>query len=146
VRSVRYVAAGGVLTDGDRVLVLHRPSLAEVRLPKGHVDPGETPREAAVREVAEEGGYADLEIVAELGEQLVRFPSRRARAVVIERMEHYFLMRLLSQRTAPRPWEDLQFDPFWVPWEEAEQALTFGPEQEWLRRARDIWRARPPEG
>jgi len=43
--------------DGSRVLAL----------PKGHVDPGETPIEAAVREVCEETGIV-AEPVCELGE------------------------------------------------------------------------------
>ena len=37
----RYAAAGGVVVDGDRMLVLERPERNEVRLPKGHVEPGE---------------------------------------------------------------------------------------------------------
>jgi len=50
------------VTDGDRVLVLVRASRAgpegrpEVRLPKGHVEPGESREETARREVGEEAG------------------------------------------------------------------------------------------
>ena len=55
------------MINDDKLLVLERPARGEVRLPKGHVEPGEAPREAALREVREEAGYADLEIVADLG-------------------------------------------------------------------------------
>jgi len=87
---VRYRAAGGVVVDGERVLVLRRPGRGEVRLPKGHIDPGETPRAAALREVGEESGYADLEIVADLGTQTVEFDWDGRHYV---RDEHYFLMQ-----------------------------------------------------
>ncbi|MBQ9418408.1 MAG: NUDIX domain-containing protein [Bacteroidales bacterium] len=57
-RRVRYVrAAGGVVVDADgRVLLIRR--LGHWDLPKGHVEAGESLREAALREVAEETGLA----------------------------------------------------------------------------------------
>ena len=55
-----YAAGGGVVVHDGRVLVLRRYSRDEIRLPKGHVDPGETVQEAALREVREESGYAGL--------------------------------------------------------------------------------------
>jgi 8-oxo-dGTP diphosphatase len=51
-------AAGGVVVD-DRdgtILVVHRPRYDDWSLPKGHVDPGETFEQAALREVFEETG------------------------------------------------------------------------------------------
>lgn len=39
---VRYVAAGGVVVGAGRVLVLERPGRNELRLPKGHVEHGES--------------------------------------------------------------------------------------------------------
>lgn len=133
-RLVRYTAAGGVVVDGPKVLVLFRPSRGEVRLPKGHVDPGETPEQAAVREVAEESGYEQLEVLADLGEQTVRFASRWSGST-IERVERYFLMRPLAGQTGYGEWE---FEPAWLSWDDALVALTFPPEREWLRRARAV--------
>ena len=79
----QYRAAGGVVLQQGVVpdldprqpylLVLDRPSRNEVRLPKGHIDHGESAAEAALRETVEEAGYTDLEIVADLGEQIVEF-------------------------------------------------------------------------
>ncbi|MDY7039643.1 MAG: NUDIX domain-containing protein [Chloroflexota bacterium] len=130
---VRYRAAGGVVVNDDRVLVLHRPGRGEVRLPKGHVEPGETLRAAALREVGEESGYADLEIVADLGTQIVEFDWKGRHHV---RDEHYFLMRLRSERRLVRNHHDAhQFAPDWVSWNEALALLTFEAEREWVRRA-----------
>jgi 8-oxo-dGTP pyrophosphatase MutT (NUDIX family) len=133
-KLVRYRAAGGVVVDGDCVLVLRRPGRGEVRLPKGHVDPGETPRAAALREVSEESGYADLEIVADLGIQIVEFDWNERHYV---RDEHYFLMSLRSKQCVARNHHDeYQFIPDWMTWDEAITLLTFEAEREWVRRGR----------
>ncbi|RLC98140.1 MAG: hypothetical protein DRI77_05730, partial [Chloroflexi bacterium] len=104
----------------------------EVRLPKGHVDPGETARETALREVREESGYADLTIEADLGTQVVEF-DYDGRHVV--RSERYFLMTLADDASPPGAGEE-QFEPAWLNWDEALAALTFEAEREWVRRAR----------
>ncbi len=53
---VSYTAAGGIVVHKGQVLVLLRPTAGEVRLPKGHVESGETLEAAALREVMEETG------------------------------------------------------------------------------------------
>jgi 8-oxo-dGTP pyrophosphatase MutT (NUDIX family) len=62
-------AAGGVLaresSTGREFLVIHRRRYDDWCLPKGKLQPGETPEQAAVREVREETGYH-----VELGEFL----------------------------------------------------------------------------
>jgi len=141
-----YTAAGGVVTDGDRVLVLLRPSRDEVRLPKGHVEGFETVEEGALRETIEETGYPDIEIVGDLGSQTVEFVNRWYGGGKRTREERFFLMRLLDDVTIQRPPEDWQFDPKWVSWDEAEKLLTFEQEREWVRRARALWRAQASPG
>ena len=141
-----YIAAGGVVTDGDRVLVLLRPSRQEVRLPKGHVEGFETVEEGAVRETIEETGYPEIEIVGDLGSQTVEFVNRWFGNDKRVREERFFLMKLLGDVTIQRPAEDWQFDPKWVSWDEAEETLTFEAEREWVRRARALWRAQASGG
>ena len=132
-RAIRYQAAGGVVVDGGRVLVLRRPSRNEVRLPKGHIKKKESRQEAALREVTEESGYADLEVLADLGRQVVEYDYQ---GVHVVRDEYYYLMRLHSSRQVEREEQEFQFIPDWVDWDEALKKLTFEPEREWVRRAR----------
>lgn len=133
-----YRAAGGVVIDGDRMLLLDRPLRREVRLPKGHIDPGETATVAALRETAEESGFDDLEILADLGSQVVKFNYLGDDFV---REEQYFLMRLVSERTVRRNRKDeAQFRPIWVPLDEAPARLTFPAEQQFAQRAVEVYR------
>ena len=132
-RAIRYQAAGGVVVDSDKVLVLRRPSRDEVRLPKGHIKKRESRAEAALREVTEESGYADLEVLAELGHQVIEFDYQGAHVV---RDEYYYLMRLQSSHQMEREDQELQFIPDWVTWDEALSELSYEPEREWVRRAR----------
>jgi 8-oxo-dGTP pyrophosphatase MutT (NUDIX family) len=129
----RYAAAGGVVIQDGRMLLLERPERGEVRLPKGHIDPGEAAAETAVRETAEESGYDDLAIVADLGTQVVEFDYKGNHYI---RQETYYLLRLRSDRTMVRSRKDeAQFFPLWVPLNEAPEQLTFAAEQEVARRA-----------
>ncbi|HQE94240.1 MAG TPA: NUDIX domain-containing protein [Anaerolineae bacterium] len=133
---ITYTAGGGVLTNaaGTDVLLLIRPARDEVRLPKGHIEPEESAADAALREVVEETGYDDIEIVADLGEQWIAFPLGDK---IVRRTEHYFLMRARSLHQTERPrLDEQQFFTIWVPWNEAITHLTFEVEQEWIRRAR----------
>ena len=131
---VRYTAAGGVVVHDGRVLVLCRPGRGEVRLPKGHVEPGEAVQAAALRETREESGYADLVVRADLGTQLVEFDHGRRHVL---RDERYFLMALAGDPDSPVRGEE-QFEPVWLTWDQALVALTFDPEREWVRRAREM--------
>jgi 8-oxo-dGTP pyrophosphatase MutT (NUDIX family) len=53
-------AAGGLVvrdgTNGIELVVVHRPHRGDWSFPKGHLEPGETPEQAALREVEEETG------------------------------------------------------------------------------------------
>ena len=60
-------SAGGVVTnDEGKVLVVSQHGTSW-SLPKGHLDPGESALAAARREIYEESGIRDLELVRELG-------------------------------------------------------------------------------
>jgi 8-oxo-dGTP pyrophosphatase MutT (NUDIX family) len=132
---VRYASAGGVVIHDGRVLLVRKTLVSEIRLPKGHIEPGESPAEAALREVREETGYQHLRLVADLGQLHNSF--RRAPDVVVSRDESYFLMTLDDDTQVERSAEDqARFEVMWVPLTEAESLLTFEAEREFIRRAR----------
>jgi 8-oxo-dGTP pyrophosphatase MutT (NUDIX family) len=131
----RYTAAGGVVVHDSRVLVLRRPGRGEVRLPKGHVEPGEDVQVTALRETHEESGYANLAVKADLGTQVTEF-DHAGRHVI--RTERYFLMALTDDAGGAFSGGEEQFEPDWLTWDEALASLTFEAEREWVRRARQM--------
>lgn len=135
-----YQSAGGVVIDAaDRVLLIERTvdGVHEMRLPKGHIDPGETPERAAVREVCEETGYCDLQIVRDLGWSTVSFETSQE---IVTRDERYYVMALRSDRRQLPQFqterEALYTNRWAVSLAEAEALLTFDGERSVIRRAR----------
>jgi len=140
---IRYQAAGGIVVDGERLLLLRKPALGEIVLPKGHIEEGETPEQAAVRETIEETGYSNLEVVADLGVLQAQYPRGGAWYI---RDEHYFLMALRGPERA----EGLEYDDaaedkitfalLWVPLADAGDQMSFEPARSFVRRAVKRWR------
>lgn len=63
----RTHSAGGVVVNSEgQVLVVSQQGMSW-SLPKGHIDPGENEISAARREIHEESGLTQLELVRELG-------------------------------------------------------------------------------
>ncbi len=132
---VSYASAGGVVVRGDEVLLVRKKLMPEIRLPKGHIEPGESRAAAALREVAEETGYTRLRILADLGRLENSF--RKPDGVFVTRDESFFLMELEDKGRSPQPPADeARFEVMWVPLDEAEGLLTFEAEREFMRRAR----------
>jgi 8-oxo-dGTP diphosphatase len=87
------VSAGGVVARRDasgRLLVAltGEPEMDGYILPKGGVEQGETLRDAARREIAEEAGFTDLTFLVEMGTR-ERLSYDRRRWITT----HYFLFR-----------------------------------------------------
>lgn len=120
--------------DGRRVLAL----------PKGHLDEGETPLQAARREVREEAGV-EVELLAELGE--VRYWYTRGRRRISKAVA-FFLFRYLAGDVADH--DDEVEEARWVPLQEALRSLSYEGEREMVGRAivllegRDEAQARTP--
>ena len=64
--SVTQTAGGVVVNEKGEVLVVSQNG-DSWSLPKGHLDPGESALEAAIREIREESGLTEMEFVKELG-------------------------------------------------------------------------------
>jgi 8-oxo-dGTP pyrophosphatase MutT (NUDIX family) len=131
----REFSAGGVVVRGEEVVTIVPTRRAAdgsrvLALPKGHVDPGETPIEAAVREVREETGIVVAEPVCELGES--RYWYRRD-GHTIGKSVAFFLFEYAGGDTADH--DDEVEEVRWLGLEQARAALSHQAEREMVELA-----------
>ncbi len=132
--QAREFSAGGVVVRGEEVVVIVPTRRAAdgsrvLALPKGHVDPGETPIEAATREVREETGIV-AEPVCELGES--RYWYRRD-GRTIGKSVAFFLFSYLDGDTADH--DDEVEEVRWIGLRQARTALSHAAEREMVELA-----------
>jgi 8-oxo-dGTP pyrophosphatase MutT (NUDIX family) len=119
--------------DGELRLALARETDGEPWvLPKGHVEDGESPLDAARREVAEETGLDNLDVLAYLG--MIERPSIEKTGEEVLKTIHVFLAFV---RDPPR--ELVPTDPdvgaaAWLSPAEAVASIPFAEDSEFVRR------------
>jgi 8-oxo-dGTP pyrophosphatase MutT (NUDIX family) len=131
--ATEFSAGGVVVRDGEVVVIVPTRRAADgskvVALPKGHPEDGESPEQAALREVREEAGV-DCEVVDRLGE--VRYHYQRGGRRIAKRVAFF----LLDYRSGDLADHDHEVEVArWVPLDAALEQLTFDGEREMVRRA-----------
>lgn len=127
----KQVSAGGAAfreTDGklEVALVLMIPEM-RWQLPKGIIDPGETPEQAALREVREEAGI-DCKLIEPIETIEYWFvDSRSGTPIRIHKFVHFYLMRYVSGDVADHDHEVAEARWFRV--DEAISTLAFDSEK-----------------
>ncbi|HHY45852.1 MAG TPA: isoleucine--tRNA ligase [Firmicutes bacterium] len=116
------VSAGGVVFRDGKVLVL-RNHRSEWVLPKGHVEPGEDPEQAALREVKEESGL-ECRITGPTGVTRYRFTSEVDGATVSKSVFWFAMEPLDAADPVPNAEEGFSVAEF-MDLEEAVATLTF---------------------
>lgn len=130
-------SAGGIvyrLDKGEPRYLLIRDSYKNWGFPKGHLEVGEPPEAAAIREVSEETGLEDLAIrgLVDTIEWQFRF-----RGNLIHKVCHFFLMETAQSRTSPQRTEGITACR-WSTFGEAERMVSYRNARAVLRRAQHM--------
>ncbi len=122
-------------SEGDgkrRYLILRHRNGGHWSLPKGHIEPGESEEEAALRETREETGISDIKLVS--GFRTVSRYSFSRRGVPVEKEVVYFLGG--TGQTEVRLSKE-HVDWRWADYEGALSTLTYPDTREVLRQAEE---------
>ncbi len=137
--KVEETSAGGVVLDltsrpaAVALIARHdRRSRLLWSLPKGHVEAGETPEEAALREVLEETGLVGR-IVAPLGVIDFWFVVEDRR---IHKTVHHFVIEAIGGDLSD---EDVEVEAVeWIPFDQVLRRLAYGDERRLVEKVADI--------
>ena len=134
VRAKQETSAGGVVfrvVDGEPLFLLIRDSYNNWGFPKGHLESGERPEAAALREVSEETGLGDLQIHGEIEtiDWYFRFRGR-----LIHKVCHFYLMETGQAETFPQRAEGITACR-WESFADAVRLIAYANARDVLRRA-----------
>ncbi len=122
---VHETTSGGIVfrknSSGALEILLMKDAKDRWTIPKGHVEPGEDPGATAEREIREETGLQDMEVLVWLGK--VNFRYRRAHTLVLMTM-HIWLVEAQGDTDKLTPEEWLS-DIKWLPAMDAVDKIAY---------------------
>lgn len=124
----REFSAGGIVFNKGKVLLTKHSQNKHWSFPKGLIDPGQTPEQAAIREVKEEGGV-EAEIVDKVGHNKYVYTLNGEK---IFKVVTYFLMKYVSGDIKDHDWEVEEAG--WFSPDEAIKQLTFSQDKNLLKK------------
>lgn len=124
---VREPTAGGVIfrrSNGkptDVEILLIADSKGRWTIPKGHIEEGETARQAAEREIREETGLQEMKVLDWLGK--INFRYRRSSSLVLMTTE-IFLVQAKGKSESVKP-EKWMTSLAWMPAQDALEKIEY---------------------
>jgi 8-oxo-dGTP pyrophosphatase MutT (NUDIX family) len=139
---VEEVSAGGLVVDAIEgkaqaavIARRNRGGRLEWCLPKGHLEPGESPAQAAVREILEETGIRG-QVIKHLGTIDYWFLGEAHRVHKV--VHHYLLSAQGGRLTAENDPDAEAEEAAWVPLDELRERLAYPNERRLVQLARRL--------
>jgi ADP-ribose pyrophosphatase YjhB (NUDIX family) len=124
--------AGGIVVGPDNKIVVVSQNGDSWSLPKGGVDDGETPLQTAEREIREESGINDLELVCELGTYKRPRIGKDGHGDVPNQMKVITFFLFKTKQAELQPEDPLNPEAIWLSLGEAANRLTHAKDKEFL--------------
>jgi ADP-ribose pyrophosphatase YjhB (NUDIX family) len=122
---VREATAGGVVfrhgKDGGIEILLIQDIKDRWTIPKGHIEEGETAQQTARREITEEAGLKEMEILGWLGK--IHFRYRRVDKLVLMTTQIYLVKALGNTSDIQK--EDIMNDIKWFKFHDALEVVEY---------------------
>lgn len=125
-------SAGGIVFNKEGLVLLTQNSKGYWQFPKGHLDKDETTKQAALREVKEEGGV-EAEIIKKIGVSKYIFSFEKEKIFKIVTL---FMMKYISGDPKDHDFEVTEAK--WVDPEAALNMLTFKTDKSLLEKAIEL--------
>ena len=111
-------AAGGLILKNNAILSIYRYEHWD--FPKGHVEAGETDEAAAMREVTEETGIDNLNIISDLGYTYHIYPYKNH---FVLKETHWYEMHTTSDKIPTPQTEESILHAEWIPLQNIDTVL-----------------------
>ena len=128
-------SAGGVVTNGDGKILVVSQHGTSWSLPKGHIDPGEDALTAAKREIQEESGIAELQLIRELG-SYQRYKIGAQGGEDTSELKTITMFLFQTAQKSLRPIDPDNPEARWVPKSEVAALLTHPKDKEFFLNLR----------
>ena len=144
-KTAKQVSSGGVIVrpidaGWEACLIARKRDAGDIiwGLPKGHVEPGESLKDAGLREIREETGLSG-EVIRKIGAITYWFVAKER--VRYFKTVHFYLVRYERGRTADH--DDEVEEAAWLPMTQAEERVSYNNERRILRKAAGLLKREP---
>ena len=113
-------------------LAHHKNSEKEWVLPKGHVEPGETIAQAALREIHEEAGLNQVQLINHLG--TIKRQSVKPNGDEVDKTIHYYLAYALGDSQLQDPLDQRFLEVGWFSPQEALELIPYETDKAFIKQ------------
>ncbi len=132
-KTKKTVCAGGVVLNDEGLVLVVNSRGNSWSLPKGHIEKGESPLEAAVREIREESGVTELNLKGYIGSYSRHKRSANGGNGRTERKKiHLYLFKTTQNDIYPLDYHTR--DARWVSKEQVPKLLTHKKDKKYFKR------------